>query len=288
MAAHRAGRWRGALHARLPPVLPCDRSVRLSPGRRAARPGGLASGIESARGGHRLRHPCDPHVRPAQPDGPFLRRRRARGHCRGRREARPPRDQRRDLERSRVLRCDAHPVRVAVARCCGSNSDHRCRQQVVQPRGHALRGRPHRARGSGGQDRRASGSRARRRWVAGRGGHARGVELGDEWLAETLALLERHRDHLAARLATELPEVGFTSPEATYLAWLDFSALGLGDDPAAVCSSARKSRCPQGSTSARRAPGSLGSTSRLTQMCSTRSWIGLWPQFGRRNTWVEL
>ena len=58
--------------------------------------------------------------------------------------------------------------------------------------------------------------------------------LGDAWLAETLALLESNRDHLAARLAAELPEVGFTPPEATYLAWLDFSALGLGDDPAAV------------------------------------------------------
>ena len=58
--------------------------------------------------------------------------------------------------------------------------------------------------------------------------------LGDEWLAQTLALLESNRDHLAARLASELPEVGFAPPEATYLAWLDFSALGLGDDPAAV------------------------------------------------------
>jgi cystathionine beta-lyase len=29
--------------------------------------------------------------------------------------------------------------------------------------------------------------------------------------------------------AENLPEVGFTEPEGTYLAWLDFSALGLED-----------------------------------------------------------
>lgn len=54
---------------------------------------------------------------------------------------------------------------------------------------------------------------------------------GDEWLAATLARLEANRDHLAARLSAELPGVRFTLPEATYLAWLDFSAYELGDDP---------------------------------------------------------
>ena len=56
--------------------------------------------------------------------------------------------------------------------------------------------------------------------------------LGDQWLETTRAHLQANRDHLAARLARELPEVGLTTPEATYLAWLDFTALGLGDDPA--------------------------------------------------------
>ena len=55
---------------------------------------------------------------------------------------------------------------------------------------------------------------------------------GGPWLAETKAHLTAQRDHLAKRLAEELPAVGFTLPEATYLAWLDFRALGLGDDPA--------------------------------------------------------
>ena len=55
---------------------------------------------------------------------------------------------------------------------------------------------------------------------------------GAPWLAETRAHLTAQRDHLAARFAEELPAVGFTLPEATYLAWLDFREVGLGDDPA--------------------------------------------------------
>ncbi|MEK8169913.1 aminotransferase class I/II-fold pyridoxal phosphate-dependent enzyme [Streptomyces sp. M19] len=36
------------------------------------------------------------------------------------------------------------------------------------------------------------------------------------------------------RLAEELPEgIGFVPPDATYLAWLDCRALGVGDDPSA-------------------------------------------------------
>lgn len=57
---------------------------------------------------------------------------------------------------------------------------------------------------------------------------------GEPWLAATKAHLEAMRDHLAGRLAAELPAVRFTVPQATYLAWLDFRALGLGDDPAAI------------------------------------------------------
>jgi len=35
-------------------------------------------------------------------------------------------------------------------------------------------------------------------------------------------------------LSTHLPDVRWQAPEATYLAWLDCRALGLGDDPARV------------------------------------------------------
>ncbi len=56
---------------------------------------------------------------------------------------------------------------------------------------------------------------------------------GQPWLAETTAHLTAMRDHVTARLADDLPRARFSVPEATYLAWIDLSAYGLGDDPAA-------------------------------------------------------
>jgi cysteine-S-conjugate beta-lyase len=55
---------------------------------------------------------------------------------------------------------------------------------------------------------------------------------GDEWLDAVLVQLDRNRDQLASALATELPEIRWRPPQATYLAWLDCSGLGLGDEPA--------------------------------------------------------
>ncbi len=57
---------------------------------------------------------------------------------------------------------------------------------------------------------------------------------GTPWLDELLVGLDHNRRLLGELLAKELPEVGYRLPEATYLAWLDCRALGLGDDPAAV------------------------------------------------------
>jgi cystathionine beta-lyase len=54
---------------------------------------------------------------------------------------------------------------------------------------------------------------------------------GDDWLAGTVVALEESKRLLAELLASELPEVGFRAPDATYLAWLDFRKLGWGDDP---------------------------------------------------------
>lgn len=56
---------------------------------------------------------------------------------------------------------------------------------------------------------------------------------GGPWLAETLRLLRDNRDHLISRLSAELPKVGVTVPEATYLAWLDLRAFELDGEPAA-------------------------------------------------------
>jgi len=55
---------------------------------------------------------------------------------------------------------------------------------------------------------------------------------GDGWRTDLLDHLGPNRRRLADLVAEELPGVGFRVPDATYLAWLDCSALGL-DDPAA-------------------------------------------------------
>ena len=57
---------------------------------------------------------------------------------------------------------------------------------------------------------------------------------GDEWLAAVLAHLDGQRQFVADLLAMYLPDVVYTPPQATYLAWLDCRALGLGDDPSAA------------------------------------------------------
>jgi cystathionine beta-lyase len=50
---------------------------------------------------------------------------------------------------------------------------------------------------------------------------------GQPWLDEILAQLQANRDWLAQTIGTELPGVTMRLPEATYLAWLDCSALAL-------------------------------------------------------------
>jgi cystathionine beta-lyase len=57
---------------------------------------------------------------------------------------------------------------------------------------------------------------------------------GDAWLDAVLAQLDANRALLVRSLAEQIPELVWTPPEATYLAWLDCRALGLGDDPAAA------------------------------------------------------
>ncbi len=55
---------------------------------------------------------------------------------------------------------------------------------------------------------------------------------GEAWLDETVDVLRANRDHLLARFAAELPDVRIEVPEATYLAWLDFSATTIAANPA--------------------------------------------------------
>jgi cysteine-S-conjugate beta-lyase len=59
-------------------------------------------------------------------------------------------------------------------------------------------------------------------------------EEGSSYLDGLLKHLERNRVLMAELLGMYLPAVRYIPPQAGYLAWLDCSALGLGEDPAKV------------------------------------------------------
>jgi cystathionine beta-lyase len=54
---------------------------------------------------------------------------------------------------------------------------------------------------------------------------------GDAWLSSLITTLAARRDQLSSLLATQLPALRWAPPEATYLAWLDASALGRDAEP---------------------------------------------------------
>ncbi|WGW11249.1 aminotransferase class I/II-fold pyridoxal phosphate-dependent enzyme [Saxibacter everestensis] len=54
---------------------------------------------------------------------------------------------------------------------------------------------------------------------------------GETWLRNVMGYLDGNRSLLAELLAELLPEVNFTVPDATYLAWLDCRPLKLGTSP---------------------------------------------------------
>ncbi|MGN6205048.1 MalY/PatB family protein [Humibacter sp.] len=55
---------------------------------------------------------------------------------------------------------------------------------------------------------------------------------GADWLAGTVDYLDGNRRLLGDLLAEHLPEIGYTAPEGTYIAWLDARALELEVPPA--------------------------------------------------------
>jgi cystathionine beta-lyase len=57
---------------------------------------------------------------------------------------------------------------------------------------------------------------------------------GGAWLDDLVVRLDANRRLLARLLHERLPAIAYRPPDATYLAWLDCRALGLGDDPAAI------------------------------------------------------
>ncbi|WSQ07216.1 aminotransferase class I/II-fold pyridoxal phosphate-dependent enzyme [Streptomyces sp. NBC_01231] len=62
--------------------------------------------------------------------------------------------------------------------------------------------------------------------------HTAALRDGTPWLDALLAGLDDNRRLLADLLTARLPEITCRPGEATFLAWLDCRALGLGDDPA--------------------------------------------------------
>ncbi len=54
---------------------------------------------------------------------------------------------------------------------------------------------------------------------------------GQPWLDKVTAQLLINRDHLAERIERDLPGVAMTLPQATYLAWIDFSGTALAERP---------------------------------------------------------
>ena len=56
---------------------------------------------------------------------------------------------------------------------------------------------------------------------------------GGAWADGLVTYLAERRDQLAGRLAAEAPAARFHRPDSTFLAWLDLSACGLGEAPAA-------------------------------------------------------
>jgi cystathionine beta-lyase len=63
--------------------------------------------------------------------------------------------------------------------------------------------------------------------------HTAALRDGTAWLDALLTGLDDNRRLLTDLLAEHLPAITHRPGEATYLAWLDCRALGLGDDPAA-------------------------------------------------------
>lgn len=50
---------------------------------------------------------------------------------------------------------------------------------------------------------------------------------GWNWMQQLLAYLKANRDYMSQYFNTHLPDIRMLIPEATYLAWVDFSALGM-------------------------------------------------------------
>jgi cystathionine beta-lyase len=53
---------------------------------------------------------------------------------------------------------------------------------------------------------------------------------GEEWLVQVMGYIHENFKFLNAYLKEHLPDVHMVNPEGTYLAWVDFSSLGMNDE----------------------------------------------------------
>ena len=67
-------------------------------------------------------------------------------------------------------------------------------------------------------------------FVMGLIGTKAAYEHGADWLQQALAYMQANRDYVIDYLKEHLPQIKTTSPEGTYLMWLDCRALPLGDE----------------------------------------------------------
>jgi len=75
------------------------------------------------------------------------------------------------------------------------------------------------------------------RWGASHIGviaHRAAWDGGDAWIDAVNGAVAENAAYLSSLLAEHLPGVVYRGQQATYLAWLDCRALGLGDDPSVV------------------------------------------------------
>ena len=59
-------------------------------------------------------------------------------------------------------------------------------------------------------------------------------EKGEAWLDQAIEILDENRHLVGNLIASRVPSVKYAMPHCSYLAWLDLSALNLGEDPGAA------------------------------------------------------
>ncbi|UFS59264.1 MalY/PatB family protein [Subtercola endophyticus] len=84
------------------------------------------------------------------------------------------------------------------------------------------------------------------------------------WLDQAIEAIRQSAELLRELLAAQLPGVVFRRPQASYLAWLDFRALGWGDDPSVVALESAKVALMAGPEFGRQGAGFV----RLNLACS--------------------